>query len=103
MKVAAVGDRFFVSLWQMAGAEGFKAENDEEVLSTLMKLIKDGEYSVILLPERYVELTREVRSRLMKEGKIEPIFTFVPEQGLTKRIDEVKEKASVAIGVRFEI
>ncbi|MDW8021582.1 MAG: V-type ATP synthase subunit F [Nitrososphaerota archaeon] len=103
MRVAAVGDGFFISLWQMAGAEGFRAENDGEVLSTLMKLIKEGGYSVILLPERYVELTREVRLKLIKEGKIEPIFAFVPERGLTKRMGEIMEKAGLAIGVKLEV
>jgi len=103
LKVAAVGDRIFISLWQMAGAEGFRAETDKEVLSTLTKLIREGGYSVIVLPERYVELTREMRSRLMREERIEPVFAFVPELGLTKRIDEIREKISLAIGVRLEI
>lgn len=103
MRAAAIGDRVFISIWQMAGVEGFRAENDDEVLSTLMKLIKEGGYSLILLPERYVELTGEIRSRLIKEGKIEPILTFVPEQGLTKRMDEIRSKMSLAIGVKLEI
>lgn len=103
MKVAAIGDRIFISLWQMAGAEGFRAETDREVLSTLTKLIKEGDYSVIVLPERYVELTREIREKLMREEKIEPIFAFVPERGLTKRIDEIREKINLAIGVKLEL
>lgn len=102
MRVAAIGDRFFTSLWRMAGAEKFEAETDNEVLSILTRLIKEGGYSVILLPEKYVDLTRELREKLIREGKIEPIFAFIPEHGSEKRMEELRRKIGIAVGFGSE-
>jgi len=103
MRVAAVGDRIFVSVFGLIGADRFKVESDEEFLSTITDLIRRGEYSMIIVPERYLDLTKEIRSKLIGEGKIEPIFAFVPEKGLNKRVNELKELISLAIGLKLEI
>lgn len=103
MRVAAVGDRIFVSVFGLIGADRFKVESDEEFLSTITDLIRRREYSMIIVPERYLDLTKEIRSKLIAEGKIEPIFAFVPEKGLNKRVNELKELISLAIGFKLEI
>ena len=103
MRVAVVGDRIFVSVFGLIGADRFRVESDEEFLSTITDLIMRREYSMIIVPERYLDLTKEIRSRLITEGRIEPIFAFVPEKGLNKRVDELKELISLAIGLRLEI
>ena len=103
MRVAAVGDRIFVSVFGLIGADRFKVESDEEFLSTVTDLIRRREYSMIIVPERYLDLTKEIRSKLIAEGKIEPIFAFVPEKGLNKRVNELKELISLAIGLKLEI
>ena len=103
MRVAAVGDRIFVSVFGLVGADRFKVESDEEFLSTITDLIRRREYSMIIVPERYLDLTKEIRSKLIGEGKIEPIFAFVPEKGLNKRVNELKELISLAIGLKLEI
>lgn len=103
MRVAAVGDRIFVSVFGLIGADRFKVESDEEFLSTITDLIRRREYSMIIVPERYLDLTKEIRSKLVAEGKIEPIFAFVPEKGLNKRVNELKELISLAIGLKLEI
>ncbi|MCD6125458.1 MAG: hypothetical protein J7J19_00415 [Thaumarchaeota archaeon] len=103
MRVAAVGDRIFVSVFGLIGADRFKVESDEEFLSTVTDLIRRREYSMIIVPERYLDLTKEIRSKLVAEGKIEPIFAFVPEKGLNKRVNELKELISLAIGLKLEI
>ena len=103
MRVAAVGDRIFVSAFGLIGADRFKVESDEEFLSTITDLIRRREYSMIIVPERYLDLTKEIRSKLIAEGKIEPIFAFVPEKGLNKRVNELKELISLAIGLKLEI
>ena len=94
MRVAAVGDRIFVSVFGLVGADRFKVESDEEFLSTITDLVRRREYSMIIVPERYLDLTKEIRSKLVAEGKIEPIFAFVPEKGLNKRVNELKELIS---------
>ena len=103
MRVAAVGDRIFVSVFGLVGADRFKIESDEEFLSTITDLVRRREYSMIIVPERYLDLTKEIRSKLIGEGKIEPIFAFVPEKGLNKRVNELKELISLAIGLKLEI
>jgi len=103
MRVAAVGDRIFVSVFGLVGADRFKVESDEEFLSTITDLVRRREYSMIIVPERYLDLTKEIRSKLVAEGKIEPIFAFVPEKGLNKRVNELKELISLAIGLKLEI
>jgi len=103
MRVAVVGDRIFVSVFGLIGADRFRVGSDEEFLSTITDLIMRREYSMIIVPERYLDLTKEIRSRLITEGRIEPIFAFVPEKGLNKRVDELKELISLAIGLRLEI
>ena len=103
MRVAAVGDRIFVSVFGLIGADRFKVESDEEFLSTITDLVRRREYSMIIVPERYLDLTKEIRSKLIGEGKIEPIFAFVPEKGLNKRVNELKELISLAIGLKLEI
>ena len=103
MRVAAVGDRIFVSVFGLIGADRFKVESDEEFLSTITDLIRRREYSMIIVPERYLDLTKEIRSKLIAEGKSELIFAFVPEKGLNKRVNELKELISLAIGLKLEI
>ena len=103
MRVAAVGDRIFVSVFGLIGVDRFRVDSEEEFRSTITDLVKRGEYSMIIVPERYLDLTREIRSELTSEGKIEPIFAFVPEKGLNKRVEELKELVSIAIGLRLEI
>ena len=103
LRVAAVGDRIFISVFGLIGAERFRVDSEEEFRSTIMDLVKRGEYSMIIVPERYIDLTREIRSELITEGRVEPIFAFVPEKGLNKRVEELKELVSLAIGLRLEI
>ena len=103
MRVAAVGDRIFVSVFGLIGADKFRVDSDEEFRLTITELVRRGEYSMIIVPERYLDLTREIRSELIAEGRIEPVFAFVPEKGLNKRVEELKELVSLAIGLRLEI
>jgi len=103
LRVAAVGDRIFVSVFGLIGVDRFRVDSEEEFRSTITDLVKRGEYSMIIVPERYLDLTREIRSELVSEGKIEPIFAFVPEKGLNKRVEELKELVSLAIGLRLKI
>ena len=103
LRVAAVGDRIFISVFGLIGAERFRVDSEEEFRSTIMDLVKRGEYSMIIVPERYIDLTREIRSELISEGRVRPIFAFAPEKGLNKRVEELKELVSLAIGLRLEI
>ncbi len=108
MKAAVIGDPIFISGFMMAGAEGFEAE-DEGKLTELVRLLKEladsGKYAVIILPERFVEHTLELRSRLIREGRVAPIFAFVPDySGIKgKRIEELRRTTSLAVGAELKL
>ncbi|MEM2843048.1 MAG: V-type ATP synthase subunit F [Candidatus Bathyarchaeia archaeon] len=103
--MAAVGDSIFISGFTLVGVEGFEVENEEALNQTLKNLIENAQYAVIILPERFVEKTRELRFKLIKEGKITPIFAFIPDYTRIKgkRIDELKKSISLAVGAELKL
>lgn len=105
MKVAAVGDSIFISGFMLVGVEGFEVENEAALNQTLKTLIESAQYAVIILPERFVEATRELRFKLIKEGRIAPIFAFIPDYTRIKgkRIEELKRSISLAVGAELKL
>ena len=101
LKVAAVGDAVFISGFMMAGADGYDLKSEATLLQLLGKLIKTNEYAAIFLPDRFAEQTQEFRHKLMRDGRIIPIFGFVPDySGINgKRIEELRSTVNRAMGV----
>jgi hypothetical protein len=62
-------------------------------------------FALIILPDRYVETTTEIRSRIVKEGKVIPIFSFIPDYtGIKgKRVEELKRSVSLAVGAKLKL
>ncbi|MEM4649226.1 MAG: V-type ATP synthase subunit F, partial [Candidatus Bathyarchaeia archaeon] len=98
-------DSIFVSGFALIGAESFEIKSEEELTHTLKQLIESNNYAVIILPERFVENTKELRFKLIKEGKITPIFAFIPDYtGIKgKRIEELKKSISLAVGAELKL
>ncbi|MCX8191415.1 MAG: V-type ATP synthase subunit F [Nitrososphaerales archaeon] len=105
MSVVAIGDPTFIAGFKMIGAEGLKATDANEVLKILSEVLKTNKYAMIILPDRYVEITAEIRSRIIKEGKVTPIFSFIPDYtGIKgKRIEELKRSVSLAVGAKLKL
>ena len=105
MSVAAVGDPTFIAGFRMVGAEGFRASTEDDLKSVLMEILKTDRYALIILPDSYVEVTVEIRSRAAKEGRVTPIFSFISDYtGVRgKRVDELKKSVSLAVGARLKI
>lgn len=105
MKVAAVGDPVFISGFMLAGAEGFEAASGEEAIKLVKELTESGQYGLIVLPERFVKETKEFRSRLIREGRIAPIFAFIPDYTGVKgrRVEELKKSISLAVGAELKL
>jgi vacuolar-type H+-ATPase subunit F/Vma7 len=105
LKAAAIGDSTFVAGFELIGIEGFKAKNIEDIKKILRELTENDEYAVILLPERFVEASKEARLRLVRERKIAPIFAFLPDYtGIKgKRIEELKKSISLAVGTELKL
>lgn len=103
MSAAAIGDPTFTAGFKLVGIDGIVAVRDEEVLEALRKLIEEDRYKLLILPERLVKATKELRSRLMKEGKVTPIFAFIPDYTGVKgeRVEELKRSISLAVGAEL--
>ncbi len=105
MKIAVIGDSLFIKAFELLGAEGFKAENEREIIQTLKNLIEQREHGMIIIPERYVEATNEIRERIIKSGAVVPIFAFLPDYtGKTgQRVEELKKLISLAVGIQLKL
>ncbi len=105
MKMAVIGDEVFVRMFELVGAIGYIAEDDEAALSQLEKIIENKEYGIIILPERYVDLTKTYRERMLREDKYYPLFVFLPDHtGVKeKRIEELKKLISMAVGIELKL
>ncbi len=105
MSVAVIGPDSFITCFQLIGAEGFDAGSGVAVAETLSRLVDEGRFQLIIIPERYAEETRPVRERVTNRGDITPVFALIPdftmETGM--RMDELQAVVSLAIGTRLEL
>lgn len=102
MKVAAIGDRGFILIWRLVGAEPLEAGSEKDFMRTFGSALRSGEYSAILIPERFLDLANKVRSELQLE-RIEPMIVVIPERGLGRRAEDLKRRIGLAMGVEVQI
>lgn len=102
MKVAAIGDRGFTLIWRLVGVEPLEAESEKDFVRTFGSALRSREYSAILIPEKFLDLANEVRSKLQLE-RVEPILVVIPERGLGKRAGDLRRRISLAMGVEVQI
>jgi vacuolar-type H+-ATPase subunit F/Vma7 len=104
MSIAVIGPSSFVTCFQLIGAKGYEAYNEETVITTLNRISND-DYKLIIVPEQYTEATRPIREDVMKRGEITPLFALIPglsmETGM--RMEELQAVVSLAIGTKLEI
>ena len=104
MSIAVIGPSSFVTCFQLIGARGYEANNEETVIATLNRIAHE-EYKIIIVPEQYTEATRPIREDVMKRGEITPLFALIPglnmETGM--RMEELQAVVSLAIGTKLEI
>ncbi|MCD6513358.1 MAG: V-type ATP synthase subunit F [Candidatus Odinarchaeota archaeon] len=105
MKVAVIGDPTFVRGFELIGCEGFITEDVREIKRILTELIESRDYAVIILPERFVDDTWDIRSKVIKSGQVGPLFAFLPDYtGISgKRLEELKRKISLAVGIKLKL
>ena len=103
MRVVAIGNRSFTVLWRLVGAEALEANSDDEVRRILERVFRSGEYSALIIPERFLDHVNEVRSELHLEEQIEPVVIFVPEPGLGRRAEDLRRRISLAMGVEVHV
>lgn len=105
MKLAVIGDEVFVRMFELVGAVGFIARDEQSILNHLKRIIEDKNYGIIVLPERYVHLTKKYRERMLREGWYYPLFIFLPDHTGIKgeRIEELKKLISMAVGLELKL
>lgn len=104
MSIAVIGPSSFVTCFQLIGAKGYEA-NDEEKVVAALDLVMKGDYKIVIVPEVYTEVTRPIRDEVMRRGEITPLFALIP--GLTMetgmRMEELQAVVSLAIGTKLEL
>jgi vacuolar-type H+-ATPase subunit F/Vma7 len=105
LNVAAIGDPTFTSGFELIGVKGFIADDEEQAKHVLRDIIDSENYAVIIIPERFLDASKETRSQIMKEGKIVPLFAFLPDYtGIKgKRVEELKKSISLAVGTELKL
>ena len=105
MSIAVLGSPSFVTCFELIGAIGYEKEDGESVAAALKQLVDEGEYKLVLIPERFAEATFLTREQVMKSGEITPVFALVPdftmETGM--RMEELQAVVSLAIGTKLEL
>jgi vacuolar-type H+-ATPase subunit F/Vma7 len=105
MSVAVIGPPSFITAFVLIGAKGYETSSGKIVSDTLQKLIDEGKYNLIIIPERFSKDTYSIRESVMKKGAITPVFALVPdftmETGM--RMEELQAVVSLAIGAKLEL
>ncbi|NIT99671.1 MAG: hypothetical protein GWN01_01610, partial [Nitrosopumilaceae archaeon] len=66
MSIAVIGPSSFVTCFELVGATGYEEVDEQKVASSLDKLVNQGGYKLIIIPERFAETTRIIREDVMK-------------------------------------
>ena len=70
MKVLAIGNRIFITSFQMAGIEGIDVQTPKEALSRINQIHSKDEVGLILLSD---DMGKEIRLDLTKIRSVKPI------------------------------
>ncbi len=105
MSIAVIGPSSFVTCFELIGASGYEEQGEESVVKTLYRLVNEGGFKLIIIPERYAMATRLIREEVMKKGEITPIFALLPDLTMETgmRMEELQAVVSLAIGTRLEL
>ncbi len=105
MSIAVIGPPSFITAFELIGAKGYESRSGMTVADTLLRLIEEEKYSLIIIPERFSKDTYSIREDIMKKGAITPVFALVPdftmETGM--RMEELQAVVSLAIGTKLEL
>ena len=105
MSVAVIGPPSFITAFELIGAKGYETSSGKAVADTLLRLIEEEKYGLIIIPERFSKDTYSIREDIMKKGAITPVFALVPdftmETGM--RMEELQAVVSLAIGTKLEL
>ena len=85
MRIVAVGRRAFVSGFMLSGVEGIVVESPDEALSTIERLVKEGDVGLIIVSSDVSEPIRQRISSIKAKIPV-PLIYEVPAPGEKKEV-----------------
>ncbi|HEX5891745.1 MAG TPA: V-type ATP synthase subunit F [Nitrososphaeraceae archaeon] len=98
MKVLAIGNRIFITSFQMAGIEGMNVQTPKEALSRINQIHSRNEVGLILLSD---DIGKQIRLELARIRSVKPIPLIfeLPSPGSTKEKVDYRALLKQILGV----
>ncbi|HEX5981951.1 MAG TPA: V-type ATP synthase subunit F [Nitrososphaeraceae archaeon] len=98
MKVLAIGNRIFITSFQMAGIEGINVQTPKEALSRINQIHSRNEVGLILLSD---DIGKQIRLELARIRSVKPIPLIfeLPSPGSTKEKVDYRALLKQILGV----
>lgn len=98
MKVLAIGNRIFITSFQMAGIEGMNVQTPKEALSRINQIHSRNEVGLILLSD---DIGKQIRLELARIRSLKPIPLIfeLPSPGSTKEKVDYRALLKQILGV----
>lgn len=98
LKVLAIGNRIFITSFQMAGIEGIDVQTPKEALSRINQIHSKDEVGLILLSD---DMGKEIRLDLAKIRSVKPIPLIfeLPSPGSKKEKVDYRALLKQILGV----
>ncbi|HEY6657735.1 MAG TPA: V-type ATP synthase subunit F [Nitrososphaeraceae archaeon] len=98
MKVLAIGNRIFITSFQMAGIEGINVQTPKEALSRINQIHSRNEVGLILLSD---DIGKQIRLELARIRSLKPIPLIfeLPSPGSTKEKVDYRALLKQILGV----
>ena len=98
LKVLAIGNRIFITSFQMAGIEGINVQTPKEALSRINQIHSRNEVGLILLSD---DMGKQIRLELARIRSVKPIPLIfeLPSPGSTKEKVDYRALLKQILGV----
>ncbi len=102
--VAVVGPLSFITPFELGGIKGIPAETAEEAVKSINKLLEANDLKLIILPERFINETKQLRETIQKKSLL-PIILLIPDTTMITgmRLEELRTAISAAIGTQIDL
>jgi|BEDMetMinimDraft_2_1075160.scaffolds.fasta_scaffold00108_10 V/A-type H+-transporting ATPase subunit F len=92
-----IGDRYTVSLFQMAGVEGRVVSSPDELMKTLTETRKREDIDVVLITKDFYDIKQSAIDEMSLQVS-KPIITVIPSPFVQSTPVDVKKLIAKALG-----
>lgn len=98
MKIATVGNRIFVTSFQLAGVQGVVVDSPQTAFSEIKKLADDPEVGLVILSD---DISAPINTELTKlrATKSKPLIFSLPSAGSEKKEVDYRKMLKTILGV----